>query len=210
LNFVEHILFEEKVNSYKKNQRGENSATKEGESDQKEEYSGLTLEKCFDLFSREEQLSENDMWYCSKCQEHKRAFKKMELWTVPPILVLHLKRFSQEEHSHFVDKNDEEVRFPLDGLDLTKRVKCGEDEVIYDLLAVSNHFGGLGGGHYTAFARDIVSRTAHDSWYEFDDSSVRKTGPAAVVSHSAYVLFYFRRPTKGETGNNTEATESEE
>ena len=29
-------------------------------------------------------------------------------------------------------------------------------KAIYDLYAVSNHFGGMGGGHYTAFAKNNV------------------------------------------------------
>lgn len=29
-------------------------------------------------------------------------------------------------------------------------------KVFYDLYAVSNHFGGLGGGHYTAYAKNKV------------------------------------------------------
>jgi ubiquitin carboxyl-terminal hydrolase 4/11/15 len=41
-------------------------------------------------------------------------------------------------------------------------------QAIYDLYAVSNHFGGLGGGHYTAFAKNIYD----NQWYNFDDSMV--------------------------------------
>lgn len=37
---------------------------------------------------------------------------------------------------------------------------------VYDLVAVSNHMGGLGGGHYTALAKN------GDRWYNFDDSYV--------------------------------------
>ena len=39
---------------------------------------------------------------------------------------------------------------------------------MYDLFAVSNHFGGLGGGHYTAFSKSI----GKDSWFRFDDDHV--------------------------------------
>ena len=39
--------------------------------------------------------------------------------------------------------------------------------LIYDCFAVSNHFGGVGGGHYTAFAKNIYT----GQWYDFDESS---------------------------------------
>jgi len=45
-------------------------------------------------------------------------------------------------------------------------------KIIYDLYAVSNHYGTLNGGHYTAMCRNPVTET----WYEFDDSSISKIG----------------------------------
>ena len=41
----------------------------------------------------------------------------------------------------------------------------------YDLIAVSNHFGGMGGGHYTAYAKNCVDQR----WYNFDDTFCRDT-----------------------------------
>ena len=46
-------------------------------------------------------------------------------------------------------------------------------KAIYDLYAVSNHFGSLNGGHYTAFARNPIS----NKWNDFDDSNVNKMSP---------------------------------
>ncbi len=44
--------------------------------------------------------------------------------------------------------------FPLQGLDLTPYVLHTQSvQPMYDLYAVSNHYGSLGGGHYTAYAR---------------------------------------------------------
>ena len=57
----------------------------------------LSLEKCLAHFTAPEVLSEQDTWYCSKCKEHVRARKTMALWSVPRLLVVHLKRFSEEE-----------------------------------------------------------------------------------------------------------------
>jgi ubiquitin carboxyl-terminal hydrolase 4/11/15 len=59
--------------------------------------------------------------------------------------------------------------------------------MLYDLYAVSNHYGGLGGGHYTAYAKH------GGSWFEFDDARVREVSPKNVVSPAAYILCYKRR-----------------
>lgn len=61
--------------------------------------------------------------------------------------------------------------------------------VIYDLYAVSNHFGSLNGGHYTAFCQNPINKR----WYDFDDTDVSKIDPSKVVQKAAYVLFYRRR-----------------
>jgi hypothetical protein len=83
---------------------------------------GLSIYECLDLFSQEEQLSASDAWYCPGCNTHKEAFKKFQVWSLAPVLVVHLKRFSQAEASYWVDKDDAFVDYPLEGLDLTSRV----------------------------------------------------------------------------------------
>ena len=53
----------------------------------------VSLSQCFNQFTTEEILSEQDPWYCSSCQVHQQAHKKLELWSLPPVLIIHLKRF---------------------------------------------------------------------------------------------------------------------
>lgn len=121
--------------------------------DQTNQKKQVTLSDCLDEFTKEEELSEEDLWYCPKCKKHQQATKKFDLWRMPEIMVVHLKRFS---HSRtWRDKIDALIDFPTSGLDLTERVLSiedpmtikDEDRLIYDLYAVDNHFGGLGGGH---------------------------------------------------------------
>lgn len=52
------------------------------------------------------------------------------------------------------------VDFPLTDLNMHDWVLNDkpEEPYFYDLIAVSNHFGGLGGGHYTAYARHPTSK----------------------------------------------------
>lgn len=61
------------------------------------------------------------------------------------------------------------------------------------MYAVSNHFGSMGGGHYTAYAKN------NQSWYDFNDSSVREISEGSVVSRDAYLLFYRRMDMKNES-----------
>ena len=64
------------------------------------------------------------------------------------------------------------------------------EKIIYDLYAVSNHYGNMGFGHYTAYGYNVE----HKQWYDFDDSHVSPLGdPEQVVTEAAYNLFYRRR-----------------
>ena len=63
------------------------------------------------------------------------------------------------------DKLDVLIDFPTEGLDLSARVDQSEGkDMIYDLIAVDNHYGGLHGGHYTAFAQNFYDK----QWYEYN------------------------------------------
>lgn len=134
---------------------------------QKKARNGVALSDCLDEFHREEVLSENDAWYCPRCKEHRRATKKFELWKLPDILVMHFKRFRSSRA--FRDKIDCLIDFPLE-LDMSDRVVCPPEDgksMEYELFAVDNHYGGLGGGHYTAFARNFTD----GCWYEYNGMS---------------------------------------
>jgi len=150
---------------------------------------GITLEECFTETAKSEVLSEDNAWYCSRCKELRRATKTLEIWTVPDILIIHLKRFSG--HRSFRDKIEELIDFPVEGLDLSGKVGFPESkDLTYDLFAVDNHYGGLGGGHYTATAQNFFDK----QWYDYNDSSVSKCGSGQkAVSRAAYLLFYRRR-----------------
>lgn len=165
---------------------------------------GITLQDCLEEFTKEEKLGEDDLWYCPRCKKHQQATKRFDLWKLPEILVVHLKRFSNSRMLR--DKIDAFVDFPIEGLDLEAMV--GEREVamrlqkqgfdvsslglqdvgeplVYDLYAVDEHLGGLGGGHYRAYALNHVTK----KWYHFDDSFVTEsTAEQSVVSPSFCIL----------------------
>lgn len=49
--------------------------------------------------------------YCPNCKKHQQATKKFDLWSLPKILVVHLKRFSYNRY--WRDKLDTVVEFPI-------------------------------------------------------------------------------------------------
>jgi len=146
---------------------------------------------CVEKYCQEEQLEETEMWYCSQCKKHVRAWKQFRLYRMPPILIVHLKRFQYSATSHRRDKISQFIDFPLTGLDLTEQVMGSDSnkKPIYDCFAVSNHYGGLGGGHYTAHALNDDG-----VWCYYDDSRVSvNVDPKEAVTDAAYVLYYRRR-----------------
>jgi len=153
--------------------------------------STLTVLDCIEKFCQKEQLEETEMWYCNRCKEHVRAWKQFHLYRAPPILIIHLKRFQYSASTHRRDKIGAFVDFPLVGLDLTQHFMQWRDDSkpIYDCYAVSNHYGGLGGGHYTAYALNDDG-----VWCHYDDSRVTSyVDPKEVVSQASYVLYYRRQ-----------------
>uniref|UniRef100_A0A6Q2ZMB4 Ubiquitin carboxyl-terminal hydrolase n=1 Tax=Esox lucius TaxID=8010 RepID=A0A6Q2ZMB4_ESOLU len=153
------------------------------------------LKDCIELFTTKEKLGAEDPWYCPNCKEHQQATKKLDLWSLPPVLVIHLKRFSYSRYMR--DKLDSLVDFPLTDLDMSEfLINPNSGPCRYDLIAVSNHYGGMGGGHYTAYAKNKDD----DKWYHFDDSSVCPANEDQIVSKAAYVLFYQRQDTVKGTG----------
>lgn len=146
----------------------------------------VSLYKCLEAFLQEEPLGPEDMWYCPGCKNHRQASKKLDLWRLPEILVIHLKRF---QYSRFMkNKLETYVDFPVDNLDLSAYITHGNQKSYhYTLYAISNHFGSMGGGHYTAFVHH-----GGDQWYDFDDSRVYPISKEKIKSSAAYVLFYRR------------------
>ncbi|XP_056897311.1 ubiquitin carboxyl-terminal hydrolase 11 isoform X2 [Takifugu flavidus] len=152
----------------------------------------VQLQECIELFTTVETLEEENPWYCPVCKKHQLATKKLDLWSLPEVLIIHLKRFSYTKLTR--EKLESVVEFPLRDLDfsgflLRKTVSSEEPPSCYDLIAVSNHYGGLRDGHYTSYAR----HKDNGQWYYFDDSKVTFAAEEQIVTSAAYVLFYQRK-----------------
>jgi len=158
----------------------------------------FTLQECFELFTREEKLDKDNEWYCNKCNAHKQATKKMELYKLPEILILHLKRFKTSRIGSIGSlyfpagstKINSFVEFPVEELDMKPFCKKKDEMSKYELIGVSNHYGEMNGGHYTAYCKNNFN----GEWYEFDDTRVSKCrNEKEVVGEAAYMLFYKKK-----------------
>ena len=76
----------------------------------------INLQDCLKLFTKEETLAQTMngivqfeistafifdtrvIRYCPQCKELKQATKKFDLWKLPQVLVIHLKRFSYDKY----------------------------------------------------------------------------------------------------------------
>ena len=156
-----------------------------------DDNSSFTLFECFEYFKEKETLKRGNEWYCKKCKQHQCAEKQMEFYYLPKLFIVCLKRFSHSRRSYWggLSKNSDFINFPLDNMDMKDYV-CGPDKnnSIYDCFAVSQHYGSLGGGHYTAICKNIDNK-----WYSYNDSSCSETSKNQAISDAAYVIFYRRK-----------------
>lgn len=100
-------------------------------------------------------------WKCPKCQAPREATKKFDFIKLAPIIVIHLNRFA--ESGGWLEKRNTTVDFPLKEFNLKPYLITDHDAPMnnarfctYNLYAMSNHYGTMEGGHYTAFCKNSV------------------------------------------------------
>lgn len=141
---------------------------------------------CFDNFTKSELLEGENAWFNEKTGMKEDITKKMSFWNFPTILVISLKRFTPDGQY----KINKQIDFPLENLNLSKYVEgYNPSSYVYDLYGVCNHYGGVLGGHYTAFVKN-----AQNTWIHFNDSSVEMvTDTSQIITPMAYCLFYRKK-----------------
>ena len=155
----------------------------------------ITIYDCFEAFRTEEKLEKDNSWYCSNCKKNQEAFKKLEIYRAPNILIVQLKRFDCKTENLYQGllknkKNDSLVIFPIQNLDISKYVveENSRKDSLYDLCAISQHYGSLSSGHYTAFCKN------GGEWYNFDDEKVSKiVNINQIISKGAYILIFRKK-----------------
>ena len=155
------------------------------------EKSSLNLVDCLREFIALETPS--NLWFCkNECNKPVYAAKRLLLSILPPILIIQLKRFT--ENNNHRRKLDTFVDYPITGLDLSEFMVNREEKCLYDLIAVANHMGTIDRGHYHAYVRQTKNNLIQ--WLCFNDEDIVPIDECDVVSNNAYILIYVRREDK--------------
>ncbi|KAL4459011.1 hypothetical protein ABPG75_013876 [Micractinium tetrahymenae] len=166
-----------------------------------------SIQDCLTAFTADEKLEGVEAFHCENCGEKTPATKHLRVHRFPEVLVLQIKRFKYKGAS--TDKLTANVSFPLKDLRLhqfaSPESSAGPDECCYELFAVSNHYGNLSGGHYTAMCR-VPQQGSGDAWFSFNDEQVTRVSPNQVVSQYAYILFYVRTRSSSAAAAAAEAS----
>lgn len=161
---------------------------------------------------------------CPSCKQLRRASKVLSLSRLPPVLLIHLKRFSVK--GHFTEKIETFIDFPLRSLDLTNYMPpplppgVGGGQTLssddpraqippyrYDLYGVTNHYGTLSSGHckcsFLAHWRcllmglvDTACISSRGGWLYCDDSRITAMDAQKVVVSNHCFSFTLTRAHK--------------
>jgi ubiquitin carboxyl-terminal hydrolase 10 len=143
-----------------------------------------------------------DGYVCTATKKEVEAKRSLSLEELPPILILHLKRFIYSETSGGCQKVLKTIDFPVD-LEVPKEIvsinsrnKYQSKKRQYKLFSVVYHNGTEATkGHYVT----DVYHTGLAGWLRYDDSMVKAVNESLVLNHFAnsvpYILCYRRCDT---------------
>ncbi|KAL6291940.1 hypothetical protein ACE6H2_000082 [Prunus campanulata] len=135
----------------------------------------------------------------SKCVKVKRdATKRVLIYRTPPILTIHLKRFSQDARGRLSKLNGHvSFREKIDLRPYMDSRSTDGEKYEYRLIGVVEHSGTMRGGHYVAYVRGgersrgkAEKENNGHVWYYASDAHVRQVSLDEVLHCEAYLLFY--------------------
>lgn len=145
----------------------------------------VTINQCLDEYCKLERMEGENAWYNEDKDVKQDIDKGMVFWSLPNILIVHLKRWNWQGR-----KDNRLVGTEIDNVDFTKYVHgYNKSSYVYELYGVCNHSGGSMGGHYTANVR-----VANNNWFNFNDQVITNIkNKDHIVTPQAYCLFYRKK-----------------
>ena len=125
-----------------------------------------------DYLKKETVNDPNNLYYCEHCYSNQISDRKILLNILPKILILVLKRYSENGTKILSEIKYDQILY----------IKNGKSIIKYSLVSIIHHFGNLYNGHYTSSVK------INKNWYYIDDCSIIKSENKDMSS--AYILFY--------------------
>ena len=133
----------------------------------------ISLNECIHNTLHDEDL--DTLWYDEKTGSKKKLKKKTKIGYLSKILVIHLKRWTNN-----LSKNSAVITFD-EMLDMSPF--STDENSLYELFAIINHEGNIFGGHYFSYIKK-------NKWYEFNDAHIKEIHSSTIVNEKNYCLFY--------------------
>ena len=105
----------------------------------------ITLQKCLEAFTKQEELGQDEKYDCANCKKRQLASKKLQIWKLPPILVVHLKRFHCLDSGRWI-KSHKNVDFACQGFDPTDflaAIPCNTIQRYKELVSSGHCFSSI-------------------------------------------------------------------
>lgn len=142
----------------------------------------IYLSDCIQTYCEPEILEGDNMWFNEKTNQKEPVIKMYQFFSLPTVLIISIKRFTQYIKKDNTDIQIEDIDEPID----FSPYICGYNpsQYKYEIYAVCNHYGSTMGGHYTTHIRN-----ANGKWYLFDDMNKKEIDKQDVITQNMYCLF---------------------
>lgn len=140
-----------------------------------------TLVKIDQLLLNNHTIENLPEWKCDTCK-HVGGIKQSQIYTLPIILIIVIKRFKISERGVFSKINTQ--------ISISEQLSITLNDVTtkYNLIGLGNHYGVYGGGHYTAHVLE------NSEWICYDDinRSIIDTKKNNIfqANRDAYMVWY--------------------
>jgi len=149
-----------------------------------------TLEESLKEFVKGDWLEGDNAYFCEKCKEKRDTLKRTCIKTLPPLLMVQLKRFGYDWEANRAIKYDDFFEFPwildlepytADGLSRQEKDIGPSEQKLYELVGIVVHSGQASAGHYYSFIKvkrpptssaipeDRAVETNSGRWLRFND-----------------------------------------
>ena len=133
-----------------------------------------SLEKCIEKFFQDEELKDENAYFCEKDNQKHSAFKTLKFKKIPEILFFHLKRFGAKNNKiynkiSYPEQMELTKYFDFNEVDINDINNCNNKKK-YTLFSIIVHEGLINSGHYYTYIYNFDKK----HFYKFNDSTVSK------------------------------------